>query len=113
VIGKCGDIDGVWIEPVTAQVMMTLFGLATVHSFNFLSHRSLSKQLPIAEGLLYLRRRFLGLSSSAKADDPVILTGRGLATHQKQSTTGGYWMPAFAGMTAEYKTTPALTAAKS
>src|SRR4051812_27544855 len=31
VIGRCGDIDGVWIEPVTAQVMMTLF-LATVHS---------------------------------------------------------------------------------
>ena len=24
VIGRCGDIDGVWIEPVTAQVMMTL-----------------------------------------------------------------------------------------
>ena len=28
VIGKCGDIDGVWIEPVTAQVMMTLRPLA-------------------------------------------------------------------------------------
>ena len=25
VTGRCGDIDGVWIEPVTAQVMMTLF----------------------------------------------------------------------------------------
>jgi hypothetical protein len=24
VTGKCGDIDGVWIAPVTAQVMMTL-----------------------------------------------------------------------------------------
>src|SRR5690349_17911512 len=24
VTGRCGDIDGVWIEPVTAQVMMTL-----------------------------------------------------------------------------------------
>src|SRR5215813_24529 len=24
VIGMCGDIDGVWIDPVTAQVMMTL-----------------------------------------------------------------------------------------
>ena len=24
VIGRCGDIDGVWIEPVTAHVMMTL-----------------------------------------------------------------------------------------
>src|SRR5262245_32228635 len=24
VIGRCGDIDGVWIDPVTAQVMMTL-----------------------------------------------------------------------------------------
>jgi hypothetical protein len=22
--GRCGDIDGVWIEPVTAQVMITL-----------------------------------------------------------------------------------------
>ena len=28
VIGRCGDIDGVWIEPVTAQVMMTLRPLA-------------------------------------------------------------------------------------
>src|SRR6478735_9470677 len=28
VTGKCGDIDGVWIEPVMAQVMMTLFGFA-------------------------------------------------------------------------------------
>ena len=25
VTGRCGDIDGVWIAPVTAQVMMTLF----------------------------------------------------------------------------------------
>jgi hypothetical protein len=25
VTGIAGDIDGVWIEPVTAQVMMTLF----------------------------------------------------------------------------------------
>jgi hypothetical protein len=24
VIGRCGDMVGVWIEPVTAQVMMTL-----------------------------------------------------------------------------------------
>src|SRR5262245_1770368 len=36
VIGRCGDIDGVWIEPVTAQVMMTLLDflglVATVHS---------------------------------------------------------------------------------
>jgi hypothetical protein len=79
----------------------------------FLSHRSLSKQLPVAEGLLYLRRRFLGLSSSAKADDPVILTGRGLATHQKQSTTGGYWMPRLCGHDGGISTTPALTAAKS
>jgi hypothetical protein len=23
VMGMCGDIEGVWIEPVTAQVMMT------------------------------------------------------------------------------------------
>src|SRR6187551_95082 len=28
VMGRCGDIDGVWIEPVTAQVMMTLRPLA-------------------------------------------------------------------------------------
>src|SRR3954452_7040380 len=34
VIGRCGDIDGVWIEPVTAQVMMTLFLAATVHSLD-------------------------------------------------------------------------------
>jgi hypothetical protein len=24
VTGRCGDIDGVWIDPVTAQEMMTL-----------------------------------------------------------------------------------------
>jgi len=30
VIGRCGDIDGVWIAPVTAQVMITLRGLAMV-----------------------------------------------------------------------------------
>src|SRR5882724_13612570 len=27
VIGRCGDIDGVWIEPVTAQVMMTFLAI--------------------------------------------------------------------------------------
>jgi hypothetical protein len=27
---QCGDIDGVWIEPVTAQVMMTLDCLAAM-----------------------------------------------------------------------------------
>ncbi len=32
VIGRCGDIDGVWIAPVTAQVMMTLRPLAMVSS---------------------------------------------------------------------------------
>src|SRR5436305_3581092 len=30
VTGRCGDIEGVWIEPVTAQVMMTLRVLAMV-----------------------------------------------------------------------------------
>src|SRR3954463_6013772 len=30
VTGIAGDIDGVWIEPVTAQVMITLFFLAIV-----------------------------------------------------------------------------------
>jgi hypothetical protein len=25
VTGRCGDIDGVWIAPVTAQLMMTFF----------------------------------------------------------------------------------------
>ena len=30
VTGRRGDIDGVWTEPVTAQVMMTLFFDATV-----------------------------------------------------------------------------------
>ena len=29
VTGRCGDIDGVWIAPVTAQVMMTLLLCAT------------------------------------------------------------------------------------
>src|ERR1043166_798132 len=49
VIGRCGDIDGVWIEPVTAQVMMTLLALATVHSLPRL-RQSLSKPGPIAKG---------------------------------------------------------------
>ena len=35
-IGRCGDIDGVWIAPVTAQVMMTLFLAATVSLPEFL-----------------------------------------------------------------------------
>src|SRR5215510_5819415 len=36
VIGRCGDIEGVWIEPVTAQVMMTLRPLAMgVSSMSF------------------------------------------------------------------------------
>jgi hypothetical protein len=33
VIGRCGDIDGVWIEPVTAQVMITLRDLAMAFPF--------------------------------------------------------------------------------
>ena len=33
VTGRCGDIDGVWIEPVTAQVMMTLRRSLTLASF--------------------------------------------------------------------------------
>src|SRR6185436_8249774 len=35
VIGMCGDIDGVWIEPVTAQVMMTFWPLAMVPPRDF------------------------------------------------------------------------------
>jgi hypothetical protein len=27
VTGKAGDMDGVWIAPVTAQVMMTFLGM--------------------------------------------------------------------------------------
>src|SRR3954451_510860 len=30
VTGRCGDIDGVWIAPVTAQVMMTFGGFMSV-----------------------------------------------------------------------------------
>ena len=33
VTGRCGDIDGVWIEPVTAQVTITLLVLAAMDSF--------------------------------------------------------------------------------
>ena len=36
VIGRCGDMDGVWIEPVTAQVMMTFFDFAMVRSSQLL-----------------------------------------------------------------------------
>jgi hypothetical protein len=32
VTGRCGDIDGVWIEPVTAQVMMTLRAIGAPRS---------------------------------------------------------------------------------
>jgi hypothetical protein len=28
VTGRCGDIEGVWMDPVTAQVTMTLRALA-------------------------------------------------------------------------------------
>src|SRR5260370_8224100 len=31
VTGRLGDIDGVWIEPVTAHVMMILLAFATSH----------------------------------------------------------------------------------
>jgi hypothetical protein len=30
VIGRCADIVGVWIDPVTAQVMMTFFCAAAI-----------------------------------------------------------------------------------
>src|SRR5579859_3077553 len=33
VIGRCGDMVGVWIEPVTAQVMMTLRAAMVERSF--------------------------------------------------------------------------------
>src|SRR6266478_1766851 len=39
VMGRCGDIEGVWIEPVTAQEMMTLRALAMgVSSGAFVVH---------------------------------------------------------------------------
>jgi hypothetical protein len=34
VTGRCGDIEGVWMEPVTAHVMMTLPCAAAI-SFSF------------------------------------------------------------------------------
>src|SRR5262245_18712746 len=34
VTGRCGDIDGVWIEPVTAQVIMTLRDFAMTFPSN-------------------------------------------------------------------------------
>src|SRR5438874_10228902 len=35
VIGRCGDMLGVWIEPVTAQVMMTLPWAAAIVGFDY------------------------------------------------------------------------------
>jgi hypothetical protein len=35
VTGRCGDMEGVWIEPVTAQVMMTLRFVAIADSLCF------------------------------------------------------------------------------
>src|SRR4026209_2652928 len=50
VIGRLGDIDGVWIDPVTAQVMMTLrdLAMACVSSMRvaFLCHTQVSHRYP-------------------------------------------------------------------
>ncbi|MNT10922.1 hypothetical protein D3C72_1457760 [compost metagenome] len=42
VIGRYGDIEGVWIEPVTAQVMMTFGDLRMLVSFWILAARLLA-----------------------------------------------------------------------
>src|SRR3954447_13686425 len=50
VTGRCGDMDGVWMAPVTAQVMMTLLDLATAFSpvsLNFTLKISASKRLDV------------------------------------------------------------------
>jgi hypothetical protein len=43
----------------------------------------------------------LSVSSSAKADDPVITAGSEEHRYGLNRTFPGYWMPAFAGMTPE------------
>src|SRR6185312_8251099 len=68
VTGRCGDIDGVWIAPVTAQVMITLLlvflGLwATARSLTvrpILSNRRPGPKAP-SHGMPRCRRLLLGL----------------------------------------------------
>src|SRR5262252_9367835 len=68
VIGRCGDIDGVWIAPVTAQVMMTLLFLAAmrdpvssgyllvcIHAYRVSMHEPNEKP-PLARRLLQFRQ---------------------------------------------------------
>src|SRR5215467_6179571 len=58
VIGRCGDIVGVWIEPVTAQVMMTLLDVAIVDSswehFQVVCRRRVSGFAPSGEAPAFL-----------------------------------------------------------
>src|SRR5262245_55754843 len=72
VTGKCGDIDGVWIEPVTAHVMTTLLGFAMF--------------------LPPLLARSLFLVGRHKSDGDVFLPVVGLQRHGREgaSTVGGY-----------------------
>src|SRR5215470_11820343 len=60
VIGRCGDIEGVWIEPVTAQLMMTLLDVAIVNSswehFQVVCRRRVSGFAPSGEAPAFFGR---------------------------------------------------------
>jgi hypothetical protein len=51
VTGKCGDIDGVWIDPVMAQVMMVLDFLRKIVSFGIRQEPNQTANLRHAEVL--------------------------------------------------------------
>src|SRR5262249_11435115 len=79
VIGRCGDIDGVWIDPVTAQVMITLRGadlaLVSVITVSFVSpsgwremQRSPGNLLGRVPGLLAPSQTEFQRNSGARGD---------------------------------------------
>src|SRR5712691_1269889 len=66
VTGRCGDIDGVWMEPVTAQVMMTFDCFAAMSLLLFLVRAQrhqppVAPRLPLGEPVGALRLPALGL----------------------------------------------------
>jgi hypothetical protein len=69
VIGRCGDMVGVWIDPVTAQVMMTWSLLAIVLSRNFGIVGGFNSSILTNSPWLDLGRKTLMLDNNVNLDD--------------------------------------------
>ena len=74
VTGRCGDIEGVWIAPVTAQVMMTLRVSAMLLSdLAGLAVRACARAAPSAGGRASAGARAAGPAAAAGATLPLDL----------------------------------------